>query len=69
MNNHHNLPRKTRESKLNDVFTIAQTVEVAKIPKRTLYRRIESGVIQPIIFAEQFFLSRETVNKLKKQAA
>ena len=67
--NQHNLSRKLQTLKLNDIFTISQAVSATGIKKRTLYRRIELGVIKPFLFAEKWFLDRHTVNSLKKQAA
>ena len=67
--NQHNIPRKMQNLKLSDIFTISQAVSATGIKKRTLYRRIESGVIKPFLFAEKWFLDRQTVNSLKRQVA
>ena len=69
MTNQHKLTRKMQNLKLSDIFTISQAVSVTGIKKRTLYRRIELGAIKPFLFAEKWFLDRQTVNSLKKQAA
>ena len=67
--NHHNLSRKVQNLKLSEIFTISQSVEATGAKKRTIYRRIETGVIKPILLADKFFLDKQTVNALKKQVA
>lgn len=67
--NQHGLSRKAQNLKLSDIFTISQAVEATGAKKRTIYRRIEVGAIKPILLADTFFLDKQTVNNLKKQAA